>query len=132
MTKHATKIITNPQDVPLGYVPVGRFRESTTRNWKTIAKALSDAHQGGTIRAVKLVRGLGDLKTGPVFLHEGDTEAFLAERYPDAEPQATPAAPSAEATGELMEAIVRLTDAVRDLTAAMQLRAEVAVEEAVA
>lgn len=138
--KYETQIIHSIHEVPTGYVPVPSLRGNHNGYWPTISKAISEAHAAGLIRAAKLVRCLGDCKTGRVFVHEGDAKAFIAERYPHA--THAPAAPAAEpprpavareSSDELLAAIKRLTAAVEDLTAAMQLRAEATLaEEAVA
>lgn len=83
MAKHRTLIVTDSAQVPDGYVPVTSLRGKASRKWKTVAKAISDAHAAGEIRAVKLVRCLGELKTGRVFVHPGDTDEFLRARWGD-------------------------------------------------
>lgn len=144
--KHTTKIITSEEQIPDGFVPVNHFRENGfVQRWPTVAKAISEAHSLGRIRAVKLCRTMGDLKTGAVYVHEGDATAFLAARYPHPsmiQPSAgetivvdTPAEPAR--LGEAGEAIERLTAAMGDLMAAMadltvalRLKAEATLEEA--
>lgn len=134
--KHTTKIITAEEQIPDGFVPVNHFRENGfVQRWPTIAKAISDAHTLGRIRAVKLCRTMGDLKTGAVYVHEGDTTAFLAARYPHPsmiQPPAveTPAVETHADTATLHDAVERLIVAVNDLTAAMRLKAEATLEEA--
>lgn len=141
--KHTTRIITAEEQIPDGFVPVNHFRENGfVQRWPTIAKAISEAHTLGRIRAVKLCRTMGDLKTGAVYVHEGDTTAFLAERYPHPGTTTPPAVETpAEASrlGEAGEAIERLTAAMgdlmaamADLTAALRLKAEATLEEAAA
>jgi hypothetical protein len=141
--KHTTRIITAEDQIPDGFVPINHFRENGfVQRWATIAKAISDAHSVGRIRAVKLCRTMGDLKTGAVYVHEGDATAFLAARYPShdvtQEPEvATPAGKEPAVDGEASEAIERLTAALGDLMAAMadltvalRLKAEATLEEA--
>ena len=134
--KYSTKIITSADDVPPEHVAVTEFRNAVPHaHWATVAKAISEAHTTGTIRACKLVRCLGDLKTGRVFVHRGDAERMLAERYatPAVAPkQERPVQPLAVTSvdSELLAAVARLTRAVEDLTAAMELKAEVACKEA--
>lgn len=141
--KHTTRIITAEDQIPDGFVPVNHFRENGfVQRWATIAKAISDAHSVGRIRAVKLCRTMGDLKTGAVYVHEGDTTAFLAARYPHPsmiQPPAveTPVVETPARMGEAGEAIERLTAAMGDLMAAMadltvalRLKAEATLEEA--
>lgn len=147
MAGYKTAIITSLDQVPEGHVRLARLRRKLdTRlwsQWRTIARGLSAAHAEGTIRAAKLVRSLGDLKVGAVFVHEGDALAFIEERY-DAPQRGGKAegskvvlrvpAPPVEAatdTAALEERVVLLTAsihdltaAVLDLTAAMRLRAE--------
>ena len=123
--KHTTRIITDESQIPDGFVPVSHFRENGfVQRWPTIAKAISDAHSLGRVRAVKLCCTLGDLKTGPVYVHEGDAAAFLAARYPSEsaahEPEvAAPVGKQPTVDGEAGEAIERLTAALGDLMAAM-------------
>lgn len=126
---HKTQIITSADQVPEGYVPISEFKGTTPALWRTVHKALSDAHATGLIRAVKLVRCLGDCKTGRVFVHGDDARAFLQGRYGRPCEAEQPATPHVEAAAvprvdELREAIVRLTEAVHDLTAVVRLRAE--------
>jgi len=139
MGKYQTEIVTRLVDVPAGFEPLHAFaHEYPHVNSRTIHKALSEAHHDGMIRAKKLVRCLGDLKTGRVFVHGDDALAFLAERYavsevvPDEQPTEDDApapaadhgAPLREEMGALRIEMARLRQAVADLTAAMQLRAE--------
>jgi hypothetical protein len=141
--KHTTRIITHESQIPDGFVPVNHFRENGfVQRWPTIAKAISEAHSLGRVRAVKLCYTLGDLKTGPVYVHEGDAAAFLAARYPTegAAHEAEVAAPVSRKSTvdcEAGEGIERLTAAVSDLmaamadlTAALRLKAEATLEEA--
>lgn len=141
MSKHETVIITNASQVPDGYVPMKSpvFTDAFPAvSPRTIWKALSDAHHEGWVRAAKLVRCLGDLKTGRVFVHEDDAAGYLNSRYAarsqlpeEPKPQPKPSAAVIEVpfggtthVAELLDAVQRLTAAVGDLTAAMQLRAE--------
>lgn len=71
---HSTRFITEESQVPAGYVPLASF-DSTSR----LHRALCKAHSEGKVRAVKLVRHEGDIKTGPVWLHAGDAEKFCDE-----------------------------------------------------
>lgn len=71
--KHSTRFITAESDVPEGYVPLASF-DHTTR----LHRALSKAHAEGRVRAVKLVRHEGDIKTGAVWVHEGDAAVIRA------------------------------------------------------
>jgi len=141
--KHTTRIITDESQIPDGFVAVSHFRENGfVQRWPTIAKAISEAHSLGRVRAVKLCCTLGDLKTGPVYVHEGDAAAFLAARDPqhDAtqEPVVeTPAVETPARMGEAGEAIERptaamgdLMAAMADLTVALRLKAEATLEEA--
>lgn len=134
--RYAARIVTSLDQVSEGYVPVPSLRGNANGYWPTVAKALSDAHAAGVIRAEKVVRSLGDLKTGRVFLHEEDARAFIAERYPHAlhhEPQVAAAEPPKQAVAresddELLAAIRSLIVAIHDLTAATQLLAERQIE----
>lgn len=133
--KYETQIITSIDQVLPGYVPVPSMRGNLNGHWGTVSKAVSEAHAAGLIRAQKLVRCLGDCRTGRVFVHEGDAKAFIQERYThllhDAPaPQPPKQATVRESESELLAAIKALTVAVGDLTAAMQLKSEVVVEEA--
>jgi hypothetical protein len=142
---YTTKIITTIDDVPADHVSPAVFRELFPHvSPVAIQKAISDAHMDGHVRACKLVRTLGELKNGRVFVHKGDTVAFLDGRYgtKDEGPQcdevvvkeiAAPApAPVVDAVSaaDLLFAIRRLTVAVHDLSAAMALKSEAVCEEA--
>lgn len=153
MGQYQTGIITSVDQVPDGYVQLVTFSDRKQPGGKTIHKALSDGHQRGDIRAVKLMRSLSDVKTGPVYIHRGDAEKFLRDRAAsgrtgkdsngrivpggkarfeaeDAEAFATPeqAAAAADdlygAISDLRGIIERLRDSVDNLTTAMELRAE--------
>jgi hypothetical protein len=69
--KHSTKFITDESQVPDGYVPLASFYKN-----KRIHRALCDAHKAGSVRAVKLVRHEGDIKTGTVWVHSEDAKSF--------------------------------------------------------
>jgi len=69
--KHSTKFITDESQVPDGYVPLASFYKN-----KRIHRALCDAHKAGNVRAVKLVRHEGDIKTGTVWVHGEDAASF--------------------------------------------------------
>ena len=69
--KHSTRFITDESQVPDGYVPLASFGHNTT-----IHRALCDAHRDGRVRAVKLVRHEGDVKTGAVWVHGVDADEF--------------------------------------------------------
>jgi hypothetical protein len=69
--KHSTKFITDESQVPDGYVPLASFYKN-----KRIHRALCDAHKAGNVRAVKLVRHEGDIKTGAVWVHGEDAQLF--------------------------------------------------------
>jgi hypothetical protein len=131
---YATKVITTIDDVPADYVPARDFNAQFPHIKRgTLQKMISDAHMLGHIRAVKLVRTLGDLKTGRVFVHRDDTRQFLEAHY---RRQAEWAAasrtvvappPAPVASGELpglLAAIRTLTVAVENLTAAVELKSE--------
>jgi hypothetical protein len=129
--KHTTRIITAEEQIPDGFVPVSHFRENGfVQRWSTIAKAISEAHSLGRVRAVKLCRTMSDLKVGPVYVHEGDTAAYLAVRYPHHEEPQPPVVETPVGTATLQEAVERLIEAVNDLTAAVRLKAESTLEEA--
>jgi hypothetical protein len=80
MGQYQTGIITDVSQVPEGYVQLVKFADRRQPGGKTIHKALSEAHQRGDVRAVKLMRTLGDAKTGPVYVHRGDAESILRQR----------------------------------------------------
>lgn len=134
--KYQTKIITSDDQVPSDYVPVNNFRTNGfVGRWATIAKAISEAHSNGHIRAVKLCRTVGDLKTGLVYVHEGDCTAFLNERYSEDRIKRKPKAVEHARAAEANEAVERLAAAaadvvaaMADLTAALRLRAEETIE----
>lgn len=153
MGQYQTGIITDVSQVPEGYVQLVKFADRRQPGGKTIHKALSDAHQRGDIRAVKLMRTLTDAKTGPVYVHRGDAEGHLRSRAAkgktgrdtnghivagskakfktdDAVAFATPSQAAAAADdlygaiSDLRSIIEGLRDSVDNLTAAMELRTE--------
>lgn len=153
MGQYQTGIITDVDQIPEGYVQLVRFADRRQPGGKTIHKALSEAHQRGDIRAVKLMRTLGDAKTGPVYVHRGDAEDHLRSRAAvgrtgkdrsgrivpggtakftaeDAAAFATPSQAAAAADDlygaiESLRGIIEcLRDSVDNLTAAMELRTE--------
>lgn len=81
--RYTTAYINDESRVPDGYVPMALF-DHTTR----LHRALSKAHSDGKVRAVKLVRHEGDIKTGPVWVHAGDAEQF--RKAHEATPPASP------------------------------------------
>lgn len=80
--KHSTRFINDESHVPDGYVPLASFGHNTR-----IHRALCDAHRDGRVRAVKLVRHEGDIKTGAVWVHEGDAAEFR-DAYESPQPKA--------------------------------------------
>lgn len=143
MGQFQTGIITDISQVPEGYVQLVKFADRRQPGGKTIHKALSEAHQRGEIRAVKLMRTLTDAKTGPVYVHRGDAEAYLRGRaangktgrngngqivpgakakFGDAPADATPAQAAAAADDmygaldDLRGTMSQLCDRVEDLT----------------
>lgn len=136
MGRFKTQVITKREDVPEGYANLRIFvtRGDGTID-KTLAKALSDGHSNGVIPAVKLFRTATDWKTGPVFLEREAAQRFVAEwhaaRSPRSAPTLTPVAceqvdaPAVTAMEELRLAIVSLAADVRNLQAAVELRAEI-------
>ena len=138
MGRFKTQVITRRDDVPEGYANLRLFvtRGDGTID-KTLAKALSEAHTNGMLPAVKLFRSASDWKTGPVFLDRDAAERFVAEWHAARTPrsaampmpttvvdeQAT--APTVTAMEELRLAIVSLAADVRNLQAAVELRAEI-------
>lgn len=133
MGRFKTQVITKREDVPEGYANLRLFvtREDGTVD-TTLAKALSEAHTGGVLPAVKLFRSASDWKTGPVFLDRDAAEKFVAEWHAARNPRPTftptadeqSAAPAVTAMEELRLAIVSLAADVRNLQAAVELRAE--------
>jgi hypothetical protein len=154
MGQYQTGVITDISQVPEGYVQLVNFADRRQPGGKTLHKALSEAHQRGEVRAVKLIRTLGDVKTGPVYVHRGDAESHLRGRaangktghngngqivpgakakFAGAPAEATPAQAAAAADAlddlrgtmsQLCDRVEDLTKVIEDLTAAMQLRAE--------
>lgn len=136
MGRFKTQVITRRDDVPEGYANLRLFvtRGDGTID-KTLAKALSEAHTNGMLPAVKLFRSASDWKTGPVFLDRDAAERFVDEwhaaRTPRAASMPTPVvdeqatAPTVAAMDELRLAIVSLAADVRNLQAAVELRAEI-------
>lgn len=133
MGRYKTAVITTLDDVPAGYVQLNRLsaRGDGTQD-RTLHKALSEAHMAGVLPAVKLFRSASDWKTGPVFLDRDASEKFIAEWRSVREPkpvvvvadEPTPA-PMTDAMEELRLAIVSLAADVRNLQAAVELRAEI-------
>lgn len=138
MGNYRTAIITDVSQVPEGYVQLVKFANRRDQNYKTIQKALSDAHKNGHIRAVKLMRTLTDAKSGPVYVHRGDAEPFLRDRNMESTAGRRAAATSrrdedalGDAFCELSKTMITLCgridelgDLVQDLTAALQLSVE--------
>jgi hypothetical protein len=133
-----TRIITTIDDVPVDHVPCKYFyRHFDGVLPATFQKMLSDAHMNGHVRAVKLVRTIGELKTGRVFLHKEDTMRFLESQLSKKAEEQRPAATDTHVVSatwqdnsELLAAIRGLTKAVKDLTAATELKSEAVCEEA--
>ena len=73
---HQTRVISDESQVPQGYI---RLKDLADKYSETDRKKLSDAHNDGHIRAVKIMRTVND-RTGATYVHEGDAEAYLRGR----------------------------------------------------
>ena len=136
MGRFKTQVITKREDVPEGYANLRLFvtRDDGSVD-TTLAKALSEAHTNGLLPAVKLFRSASDWKTGPVFLDRDAAQRFVAEWHAARTPRSTAmtmpvvdeqvAVPTVAAMEELRLAIVSLAADVRNLQAAVELRAEI-------
>jgi hypothetical protein len=67
------RIITSEDDVPKGWKRIVEITNSPTD-----AKILSDAHNAGTLDAVKLMRTTSDMRTGAVWMDPALANALLA------------------------------------------------------
>lgn len=142
-----TRFIVHESQVPEGYVPLTAVTRRDTQAEINFLRRACDAHNRGEIRAVKLVRSAGEVKTGRVWVHSGDFAAWSArqsksERAAEAAPVAV-AEPSTiggdvladvlrearslrETNAALVSQIDRLLDAFSGLQAAIELQAEAA------
>jgi hypothetical protein len=73
---YQTRVISDESQVPNGFV---RLKELAEKYSDTDRKKLSDAHNNGKIRAVKIMRTVND-RTGATYLHAEDAERFLKGR----------------------------------------------------
>lgn len=134
MPTYRTEIIKEESEVPAGYIPLASFGRKTAKHSRLCA-----AHAKGLIRAVKLARHLGEMRTGKVWVHQQDATNFLAaETSPEKTkpqeliPQADPLAGHANAIcaeiGLLALAVADLTEAVNKMAgrqaAPFQLQSE--------
>lgn len=83
---YSTRVITDPSQVPAGYVSLSELRARHRKRW---ADDVSQLHVAGRIPAVKLMRTADD-KLGPVWLDGGAAEALLPPE-PAARPETEPA-----------------------------------------
>lgn len=110
--KSLTQFIQDESQIPEGFIRLASFGHD-----KNDHRALSDAHRDGKIRAVKVVRCEGELRTGAVWVHEADARSFLSSRLA-ASPPAHKNKPrvsedSAQPIAALASAIVELAAAIR-------------------
>ena len=69
---HKTKVITHKSQVPRGYV---RLRDLRGTYGKSKCNRISEAHQSGSIRAVKIMRTVNS-QNGAVYVCMEDVEKF--------------------------------------------------------
>ena len=139
MAVYRTRLIVDPADVPKGFVQIARVA-----NNRTEAVWLSRAHSTGTIAAVKLARYASD-RTGKVYVDPQQARELLESRRNkprrmDATQEERPWADvnfhvhnaglgdqmsqENQPQGQTMSDVRRLTLAVQDLQAAVELLSE--------
>jgi len=135
MAGYRTRLIIDPSDIPDGFVQIARMASNRTE-----AVWLSRAHSTGVIDAVKLARFASD-KTGKVYVDQQQAwELIEARRNKPRRMNATPEErPWADVRDEglrdmmsqerqpqdpTMSEVCRLTLAVQDLQAAVELLTE--------
>lgn len=132
MATHKTRPIVSIDDVPAGYEQISKIATDHGDVTRTLHKVLSDAHRAGLLPAVKLFRTAEDARTGPVFVDRSAADKLLLERTlarkaeetPERESEPVAAPTMADAMESLQRAIAALSVDVRNLQAAMELRAE--------
>lgn len=132
--KYKTGVITSLDQVPTGFVQISAMdlQEGSPAQRVRRKRLLSDAHQMGYVRAVKLFRTASDHKTGPVFIDQAGAEEFIRwyEARVDAGRQADDAVEDArkaiagQELRELIDVTTRLISSIRDLQAAIEVRSE--------
>lgn len=75
--EHETSVIIDTKSVPSGYVQIAKLLPDDFPKRKHWQRILSDAHEEGYIRAVKLFRTVRDAKTGPVFVDPVEAMAYI-------------------------------------------------------
>jgi hypothetical protein len=99
---YQTRVIANESQVPEGYVRLKELAEKYSDNDR---KKLSEAHNNGHVRAVKIMRTVND-RTGATYVHEGDADAFLTGKMKrDVKPD------KADANQALVVELRRIADA---------------------
>ena len=101
--KYETQIILDEKQVPHGFVPLSDFDVSSAEH-----KRLSEAHNSGSIRAVKVARTLGQVRNGRVWVSKEDADNFLAGNMTKRREQAKPTEQSAATAAQLHAAITAL------------------------
>ena len=134
MGKFKTQVVTSLEAVPAGWVSLAELAAKSDGSRDSgLHTILCKAHREGDVEAVKHFRSASDWKTGPVFFEPVGVAKFIAEWRSDREPKpqqrlleiprATPDT-TAETMDSLRRAIVSLAADVRNLQAAIELRAE--------
>lgn len=139
--KYRTGVITSLDQVPEGFVQITTL---VSENYPPAQKSrrkriLSDAHQLGYVRAVKLFRSASDHKTGPVFIDPVGAEEYIrwhehrvemarrqteAVAAPEVDKPVGQPVHAAQELRELIDVTTRLISSIRDLQAAIELRSE--------
>lgn len=123
MANHMTQFIRDEHEVPDGFVPLSEFDCTASAR-----RQLSTAHAMGEIRAVKIVRTPGDLRTGKVWVHAADAADFLAGWSNPRTSQTAPASAGATvqqaaavtALGEISSGISQMLKTLDRLAAAVE------------
>lgn len=138
-----TKFISDESQVPAGYVALTSVTKRGTPEEVNFLRRACDAHGRGEIRAVKLVRSAGEVKTGRVWVHAGDFAEWSARQTRGDSPAASAAVEDGsevlvdvirearslrETNAALVSQIDRLLDAFSGLQAAIELQVEAAAK----
>lgn len=79
MKKFKTKIVTDVTQLPEGVRQLSELVPRDDLRRKTKLKWLSEAHIEGRLQAHKLVRTMGEYRTGPVYLDQVESREYLRQ-----------------------------------------------------
>lgn len=88
--QYATSVVTSESQIPQGYTRLTQLANGSKQDLQD----LSQAARMGCVPGIKVMRTVGDINSGPLFIEHAKAEAYLAEkrrlRNPDPDPAPAP------------------------------------------